>query len=126
MIKIVAIALLLSFLILCVKGFNNEYAVLTGLAASVILVLLSSEYFSGVLTFLNDLIERSGVERSIVNVVFKVTGIGYLIEFSAGIVEDAGLKGLSDKLVLVGKIVIVFTALPVFYAVFTAFSEIFA
>ena len=126
MIKIVAIALLLSFLILCVKGFNNEYAVLTGLAASVILVLLSSEYFLGVLTFLNDLIERSGVERSIVNVVFKVTGIGYLIEFSAGIVEDAGLKGLSDKLVLVGKIVIVFTALPVFYAVFTAFSEIFA
>ena len=126
MIKIVAIALLLTFLTLCVKGFNNEYAVLTGVAASVILVLLSSEYFSGVITFLNELIERSGVERSIVNVVFKVTGIGYLIEFSAGIVEDAGLKGLSDKLVLVGKIVIVFTALPVFYAVFTAFSEIFA
>lgn len=126
MVKIVAITLLFSFLILCVKGFNNEYAILTGLAASVVLVLLSSEYLSGVLTFLNDLIERSNVERGVINVVFKVTGIGYLIEFSAGIVEDAGLKTLSDKLVFVGKIVIISTSLPVFYAVFTTFSEIFA
>jgi len=125
MIKIVAITLIIAFVILLIKGFDDKYALLLGLASSVLLLLLSNEYIAEIFMFFTDLIDKSGIDDTLLRIVFKVTGIGYLIEFSAGIIEDAGLKNLSDKLVFIGKIMIIATALPVFYAVFTMFTEMF-
>ncbi len=126
MIKIVAVSLLIAFVVLLLKGFDDKYALLLGLASSVLLLLMSNEYIAEIFAFLTDLFDKSGIDDGLLRIVFKVTGIGYLVEFSAGIIEDAGLKNLSDKLVFVGKIMIIATSLPVFYAVFSMFSEMFS
>ena len=39
------------------------------------------------------------------------------MEFAAGAIEDFGLKSLSDKLVLIGKLIIIGVSMPVIYAV---------
>ena len=41
-----------------------------------------------------------------VKVILKMVGIGYLVEFSAGILNDFGQNSLADKLVFCGKIVV--------------------
>ena len=51
-------------------------------------------------------------------IIFKITAISYLVEFGAGIIDDFGLKSLSDKLVFVGKVVIFCMSMPIIYAVF--------
>ena len=48
--------------------------------------------------------------------IFKIVGIGYVVEFAAGILEDCGVKSVADKLVLAGKFVILSVSLPIFYA----------
>ena len=73
-----------------------------------------SEAFS----FVNNIVELSGIDKEFYKIIFKITAIGYLIEFGADLVLDMGLKGLSEKLVFVGKIVIFCTSLPIFYSVF--------
>ena len=124
--KVIAITLLITFVILTVKSFNDQYALIIGLIASVILILFSSEYLGGIFSFVAELIDKSGIDNELIRIIFKITGIGYAVEFSAGIVEDAGLKNMADKLVLVGKIIIISTALPIFYAVFNTFTGFFS
>ena len=126
MLKIVALSLVFTFVILSFKGFNDRYAVLIGLASSIILIVLSSEYVEKVLSFINGLVESSGIDQGIISIIFKITGIGYLIEFSTNLIEDAGLKSISDKLVFIGKVIIIATSIPVFYAVFGTFTELFS
>ena len=44
-------------------------------------------------------------------------GIGYLVEFTAGILKDFGQNSLADKLVFCGKVVILALAIPVLESV---------
>ena len=60
----------------------------------------------------------TGVDGSLFSIIFKITAIGYLVEFGAGTIEDFGLKSLADKLVFAGKIIILGISMPVIYAVF--------
>ena len=45
--------------------------------------------------------------------------IGYLVEFSAGVVEDFGSKSIADKLVLAGKVIIFAVSLPIIKSLLT-------
>ena len=77
-----------------------------------------TQYLGGIFDFLNKIVELSGIDNSFYQIILKITAIGYLTEFGAEMVNDLGFKGLSDKLVFVGKILILSISLPVFYAVF--------
>ena len=46
-----------------------------------------------------------------------MVGIGYLVEFSAGILNDFGQNSLADKLVFCGKIVVLVLAVPIIESV---------
>lgn len=50
--------------------------------------------------------------------------IGYLVEFSAGIVEDFGSKSIADKLVLAGKIIIFTVSIPIIQSLITLIGNI--
>ena len=44
-------------------------------------------------------------------------GIGYLVEFSAGILNDFGQNSVADKLVFAGKILVFVLAIPILESV---------
>ena len=64
----------------------------------------------------------TGVNKEYFAIIFKIIAIGYLIEFAAGTIEDFGLKSLSDKLVLIGKLIIIGVSMPIIYAIFNLVS----
>ena len=55
----------------------------------------------------------SGVENSLLKLLLKIVGVGYLTEFGAGILTDFGSSSIADKVTLVGKITIVVLSMPV-------------
>ena len=59
-----------------------------------------------------------------IKIVIKIIGISYLIEFSSGLIEDFGLKSLSDKIVFVGKIAILTTAYPIIEKLIKTVTEL--
>jgi stage III sporulation protein AD len=84
-------------------------------------VILTFDYLNNTFAFFNELINRSGIDKDVFRIILKVISVSFLVEFGAGTIEDFGLKGLSSKLVLIGKFVILGLSLPIIYSVFNMF-----
>ena len=117
MVKFVAVALLLGVIIVYVRAVNSEFTSIALLGASVILISFSFNYVTEIYEFINKLIQLSYIDSNYIKIIFKITAIGYLVEFGAGLLEDFNLKSLGDKLVLLGKLIILATALPIIQGV---------
>lgn len=117
MTKLIILAIIFAVIILYLKNVNPELAMLAGIGAGIIFLGYGVSYLTEVFSAINTLIELSGIDRDIYKIIFKITAIGYLVEFGAGTVEDFGMKGLADKLVFVGKIMIFSISLPIIYAI---------
>lgn len=117
MIRIVIIALICSVIIIYLKSVNSELALPATIGSGIIVLYLALGYVADTFSVFSTLIDMSGVSGSMFGIILKITGVGYLIEFGAGTVEDFGLKSLADKLVLAGKIIILGMSMPIFYAV---------
>ncbi len=118
MIKIVAVAIICAILILYLKSIHSDLALPATIGAGIIIIYLSFSYVAQTFEFFSSLINMTGVDGSLFSIIFKITAIGYLVEFGAGTIEDFGLKSLADKLVFAGKIIILGISMPVIYAVF--------
>ena len=106
MIKIVAVALVLALVVIYLKNINSELYSIALVGAGIILLTISVNYLSDTLTFFSKIIDLTGVDKEFYVIIFKITAIGYLVEFGAETINDLGLKSLADKLIFIGKIVI--------------------
>jgi len=118
MIKIVACAVLCAFVLIYLKSVNSEFFSIATLGVGVIIIALGIDYLTETVSFIQKIIDSSGINAKYFSVILKITGIAYIVEFGAGIVEDLGLKSVADKLVFIGKAAIFTAAIPIIYAVF--------
>lgn len=122
MLQIVALTILFAIIIVYLKSINGEIALIALVGAGIILSSYAFSYLVQTFDFINKLIELTKIDREIFKIIFKITAIGYLIEFGAGTINDFGLKSLADKLVFIGKIIILSVSMPIFYALFNLIS----
>ena len=115
--QLVGIALVTAVAALLLKGTKPEIALAVTVAGSIILLLFAFEIFEGSLTIFQKIADATGIESSLVKILLKMVVIGYLVEFSAGILNDFGQNSLGDKLVFVGKIIILVLAVPILESV---------
>lgn len=122
MLQIAALGITCALIVLYLKSINSELYTVALIGSGIILLYTAAGYISNTLDFFKEIIEMTGVNREYFSIIFKVIAIGYLVEFAAGTIEDFGLKSLSDKLVLIGKLIIIGVSMPVIYAVFNLIS----
>ena len=104
--QLVGIAFVTAVAAILVKSTKPELAVVISIAGSIILLLFVFEVFRGSISLFTDIAEATGLNSTIVKTLLKMVGIGYLVEFSAGILSDFGQNSLADKLIFCGKILI--------------------
>ena len=117
MLKIVAVAVVCSFILIYLKNVNSEFFSVAVLGVGVVITALGVEYLTETVVFFKNLINSSGLNKEYFTVIIKITGIAYVVEFGAGIIEDLGLKSVADKLTFVGKLAIFVAAIPIIKAV---------
>lgn len=100
------------------KSHKSELVPLCLTAGGIILFLFAFDYLSASVEFLKSFSETTGIGNEIVRVIFKILGIGFLIELTASSVKDLGFEGIADKLILCGKIIIFVAAIPVLSATY--------
>lgn len=113
LIKIAAVGVVCSLVVVYLKNSDSQLAGLATVASGVLLLILTVGYavdFLSLLTSLGDYAQTGG---QVVKIVIKILGISYLVEFTADVIDDMGLKSVSDKVVLAGKILIITAAFPV-------------
>ena len=122
--QLVGVAFVTAVAAILVKSTKPELAVVVTIAGSIILLLFALEIFRGSMDIFAEIAEATGLSATIVRTLLKMVGIGYIVEFSAGVLHDFGQDSLADKLIFCGKIVILVLAVPILESVLGLVSDL--
>lgn len=113
-IAIAGLALLAAAFNVMLRRYNQEYALMLGIAVGIVIltVLLSSAV--PVLKQLQDLLEATGMSGQYITILCKALGICFMAQFVADACKDAGESALASKVEFAGKFCIMILALPLF------------
>lgn len=115
--QLVGIAFVTAVAALLLKGTKPELAFAVTVAGSVILLLFVFDILKDGIGIFGDIAKETGLDLALVKALLKMVGIGYIVEFSAGILSDFGQNSVADKLVFCGKVLILILAVPILESV---------
>lgn len=115
--QLVGIAFVTAVAALLLKGTKPELSLAVTIAGSVILLMFILDVFKDSISIFTQIASKTGISVSLVKVILKMVGIGYIVEFSAGILNDFGQNAVADKLVFCGKILVLVLAVPILESV---------
>lgn len=121
-IKICAVGIITAFAVLVLRDSKSSASVLVGIAGGCIILLMLLDYITNIFSILRTISDKAGVPNKIWSLILKIVGVGYIAEFSAGIVEEAGSKSLAEKVILAGKIIITVLSLPIVVSLYELIS----
>ena len=116
--KIIGIAFITAITASILKHTKPEFAFVVGLAGVLVIFVLLLEAIEGTITSFSVMAQTTGMDNQLLKVVLKIVGIGYITEFSAGLLNDFGSASVADKVILGGKITIVALSLPIMQNLF--------
>lgn len=122
--QLVGIAFITAVAALLLKGTKPELAFAVTVAGGIILLLFTFEVLRDNLSIFSEIAEATGIDSSLIKILLKMVGIGYLVEFSAGILNDFGQNSTADKLVFCGKIVVLVLAVPILRSVLSLILQL--
>lgn len=122
--RICCVAIITAVCALILKTNKPEFVPMCLTAGGVLLIIFGFDYLAVSVEFIRQFTEQTGIESSVVRLIFKVVGVGYLIEITAGAVKDLGFDSLSDKLVMCGKLIIFVMSIPILQALFSVITSL--
>lgn len=111
--KVIGIGILSAAAVIFLKQTRPEYALLTGLCGGAVMTVITLNTLVGYISSLQGLFADSGIPFSVFSVLLKTLGIGYITEFCADALKDAGQTSLASKVVFAGKTAVMIIALPI-------------
>lgn len=116
--RLCAIAAVTAVCALILKSHKSELAPLCVAAGGVLMILYAFDYVSQSLDLLKQFTEQTGISSSVIRVIFKIIGIGYVVELTASSVKDLGFESIADKLIMCGRIVIFLVSVPILQSLY--------
>lgn len=110
--KIIALGVVCALLVVYLKSVNSELTAVATVSSGILILILTLGYVKDFMVLFSELEGLSEVGVEAVKVVVKITGIAYLVEFSSDLIDDFGLKSISDKVVFAGKLLVLTMAFP--------------
>lgn len=113
MIKVALFALVALIVIIVLRQYHPEYALLTAVTSGgIILIFLSLELATPLFTLLNTL-NSYGVSSGLTRYVLKALGLCIITNFSASLCSDFGQTSLAAKVEMAGKVALLILSLPI-------------
>lgn len=114
MFQIIGIALTAALLAVLLRQYRKEYAVLLGLSAGLLLLMMIIQKALPVFSSLQALMSRAGVTAQYAVILLKALGICFLTQLAADTCTDAGETAIASKIELAGKFAVLLIAMPLF------------
>lgn len=112
-IKIIGIGLISLIMIIIIKGYRPEFAIYISLIAGVLIFSLIFGKISGIIEMINNLANKSWVNKEFLGLLIKITGIAILTEFAVSICKDSGESAIASKIDIGGKVTIIAISIPI-------------
>ena len=111
--RLCCIAVITAVCALVLKNHKSGLVPLCLTAGGIIMFLYAFDYLSQSVEFIKSFTEGACIDNEIIRIIFKIIGIGFLVELTAGSVKELGFESIADKLVLCGKIIIFVVSVPI-------------
>ena len=111
--KVVIIGIVCTIIIVYLKNVNSDFVMPVTICSGILILILTLSYVSDFIVLFKTIADNSGLDSSVFKIILKIVAISYLVEFSATLIEDFGLKSLADKVVFAGKILILTMSAPI-------------
>lgn len=111
--RLCCIAVITAICALILKNHKSELVPLCLVAGGIIMFLYAFDYLTQSVEFIKSFTQNAGIDNEIVRIIFKIIGIGFLVEITASSIKDLGFESIGDKLVLCGKIIIFLVSVPI-------------
>ena len=122
--KILILGIIISILAMFLKQIKPEYAFLTIIVGSIIILVYILNYITDIFVFFQEILDKTGINYSLFMTMLKIIGLGYLVEFSASVCRDSGNNSIADKVVLGGKLMIFIVSLPIISNLFNMILDL--
>jgi len=102
-------------LIICIREYENRFAIFIRIAASIGLAVASASMFSGIYVYISNnssWLNINNESREIFTVMLKMTGISFIGCISSSICRDSGESGIATSLEGICKLEIILLCLP--------------
>ena len=105
------------------KGHKPEYGIYIGLGIGILIFAFCLRQVEAVLLQFDRIRSYLGGAESYLSILFRVIGITYICEFSAGICKDAGYQSVASQIEILGKLAVMFAGLPILFTVIEQIQE---
>lgn len=123
MIKIVGAAFLTAITSTILKSTKPELSFAVTITGIIIILLFILDMVRGSMSVLSEIVALTGMKNGVVQILLKIVGIGYLTEFSVGVLQDFNAASIADKVSLAGKITVILMSLPIINGLLTLFKQ---
>lgn len=111
-IKIAMTGVLISILIILLKGMQSQIAPMLTAAGSVLLLFAVLNMANNASQAIKSLFDSSELGGETVKSVIKIIGAAYIVEFSSSLCRDMGENSVASKIEAAGRVFIVMMAIP--------------
>lgn len=118
-VKIIGVAFLTAITAILLKATKPELAFAVTVTGTIVSLLFLLDLLQGSLGVLSSVVSITGIENGLVRILLKIVGVGYLTEFSAGVLNDFGNAAIADKVTLGGKLAILILSMPIIESLLT-------
>ena len=112
-IKIAGIALLGVMTALLLKEGKQIYSLLIGLAVAVFICMMILNQIVDVTKSIESIWKYVTGNSNVLPLLFRMIGITYIADLTAGICKESGYQVLSNQVTLAGKIGVLLTGFPI-------------
>lgn len=123
-IQVVSISLVATILVIVLKQNKPEFAIMISILASIFVVLFALEKIQTIIDLLEELISNAGINEMFFEILIKITGIAYLVEFASNLCVDAGEKAIASKVEFAGKALIITMSIPIIATLLETITEV--
>ncbi|QSZ26515.1 stage III sporulation protein AD [Aceticella autotrophica] len=115
-IQIVVISIVSLIILALLRKTNPDLAIVISLITGIIIFFIVIPKISSIISVLNTLANKSGINNIYIKTVLKIIAIAYIAEFGSQLSIDANEKNIATKIELSAKIIIIFLSLPIIIA----------
>ena len=124
LIKVIILGVIISILSILLKQIKPEYSLICIIVGSVILISYILSGIQDIFNYFSTIVNKTGLDNAMFTTLLKIIGVGYLIEFSAGVCIDSGNNSIADKIIIAGKVLIFALSLPIITNLFNMVMEL--
>lgn len=121
--KVIGVAFITAITAIILKGAKPELSFAVTIVGIIIVLSFVLDMLRGSMSIFATISQMAGVENGLIKMLLKIVGIGYITEFSAGILNDFGSSSLADKVTLAGKVTIVLLSMPIVESLLTLMNS---